>query len=405
MRILIISQYFYPENFRINQLALALKESGHQIVVLTAQPNYPSGQFFTGHSFFGPSRETYEGMEVIRVPIFPRGRGRSWELILNYISFVVFASLIGLPRLRGSFDVCVSWCSSPITGAVPAILHRLIRKTPVAIWIQDLWPETFFAVTKSKSKLLKSLLTSLVNWIYQRVDQIWIQSPAYEPSVRAHGGLPEQIVFVPNWAEDLYNKENWTDITPDSVPANSLVFAGNLGKAQGLENLLDAAEIAKSVAPMAHWVFVGDGSLREWLATEVERRDLQEKVTLLPRRSAQDMPKILKPAAALLITLGNDLVYAQTIPSKVQSCLAAGRPIIGTLFGEPSRVVGLAGAGRVCAPQDPQALAKTVKEFLQLPEEEKEQLGRSGHAYYKTHFTQTQVVAQISKLLEKMRVK
>jgi colanic acid biosynthesis glycosyl transferase WcaI len=403
VRILIISQYFYPENFRINQLAVALKEQGHELVVLTAQPNYPSGRFFEGHSFFGPSNEHYEGMEVIRVPIFPRGRGKSWQLVLNYLSFVFFATVFGLPRLRGEFDVCVSWCSSPITGAVPAIVNRWLRGTPVAVWVQDLWPETFFAVTKNKSVFLRRGLSALVRWIYQHVDQIWIQSPAYEQSVRAHGGKESQIELVPNWAEDLYDRDRWASVIADNVPPNSFVFAGNLGRAQGLENLLDAAELLKENQPPAHWIFVGEGSLREWLADEVVKRGLQTQVTLLPRRPAGDMPKILKAAAATLITLGNDQVYAQTIPSKVQSCLAAGRPVLGTLFGEPARVINLANCGPVCAPQDPKTLAKTVKEFLQQPEEDREKLGQNGHAYYKAHFTQTLVVSRISGLLEKMR--
>lgn len=401
MRILIISQYFHPENFRINQLAMTLKGAGYSVVVLTAQPNYPSGQFYEGYSFFAPRREIYEEMEILRVPIFPRGSGRAWELVLNYLSFVFFASVIGLPRLKGKFDVCISWCSSPITGSIPAILNRMLRKTPVAIWIQDLWPETFSAVTKSKNKPLLNALSRLVSWIYTNVDQIWIQSPAYEQSVRAHGGRAEQIELVPNWAEDFYDRDQWKDILADSVPPNSLVFAGNLGRAQGLENLLDAAEIVKE----AHWIFVGDGSLRSWLESEVIKRDLSRQVTLLPRRSAQDVPKILKAAKAVLITLGNDQVYAQTIPSKVQSCLAAGRPVIGTLFGEPARVITQAGCGLVCPPDDPAALAKTVKDFLSLPEEEKEQLGNSGHAYYKAHFTQNQVVARIVSLLERMKNK
>lgn len=403
MKILIVSQYFHPEVFRINQLALALQDQGHRVVVLTGQPNYPSGRFFPGYGFFHPVRETYDGIEVLRVPIFPRGSGRAWQLVLNYISFVVFATLIGLPRLWGRrFDVCVSWCSSPITGAIPAAFYRFFTRTPVAIWVQDLWPETFFAVTKSRNRILRQMLSRTVRWIYGHVDQIWIQSTAYQDSVRAHGGRPEQIEFVPNWAEDFYDCDRWSDLQTDAIPEKSLVFAGNLGRAQGLETLLAAAELTLESVPDVHWIFVGDGTLRDWLAAEIEDRQLQSRVRILPRRNADEMPKIMKPAAALLVTLANDPVYARTIPSKVQSCLASGRPIIASLFGEPAKVIERADAGLVCAPEDASALAKLIKDFFSLSEKDRERFGRNGHAYYRAHFTQRNVIDKIVALLERM---
>ena len=405
MRVLIVSQYFHPENFRINQLAQCLKAEGHQVTVLTALPNYPAGRFAAGYGWHGPYREKVFDIEVIRVPIFPRGKGRAWQLILNYLSFVFFAIVFGLPRLRGSFDVCVSWCSSPITGAIPAIVHRFLTGVPVAVWIQDLWPETFFAVTKARNPVFEKALSSLVRFIYRGVDQLWIQSPAYEDSVRRHGGRDEQIVFVPNWAEDLYDCDRWTAVEGDRIPANSLVFAGNLGRAQGLETIVAAAEITQREGLRNHWVLVGDGSLRDWLHSEVERRGLEKHVTLLPRRPVEAMPKILKSAAAVLVTLGNDEVYKQTIPSKVQSCLAAGRPVIAALGGEPARVIERAACGFVVPPERPELLAKSVQDFLNLPDEEREKLGRKGHDFYKANYTQAKVVGRISELLEKMRKK
>lgn len=402
MRVLIVSQYFHPENFRINQLAVALKENGHKVVVLTGQPNYPSGQFFPGYSFFRPLREKYQEMEVIRVPVFPRGQGRAWQLILNYVTFVFFATVFGLPRLRGRFDVCISWCSSPITGAIPASIYRFFRGTPLAVWVQDLWPETFFAVTGMQNRTMRTLLSGVVRWIYNHTDQIWIQSPAYEPSVRAHGGLSHQVEFVPNWAEDLYDCDRWDRKRAELLPENSIVFAGNLGRAQGLEGLLDAVDLCRKMDVRVHWILVGDGSLRPWLESEVQRRGLGDLVKLLPRRPAADMPALLMSASAVLVTLGDDQVYRQTIPSKVQSCLASGRPVIGVLSGESARVIRMAKAGPICPPGAPLELANKVKEFLALPEEEKQQLGRNGHAYYKANYTQAGIVTSILKLIERL---
>ncbi len=402
MRVLIVSQYFHPEVFRINQLAALLKTGGHEVVVLTAQPNYPSGRFFPGYSAFGPTKEVYEGVEVLRVPIFPRGRGRSWELVLNYLSFVFFAIVFGIPRLRGRFDVCVAWCSSPITIAVPAIVYRFLTRTPVAIWVQDLWPETFFAVTKKKNAQLSRALSTLVRWIYKNVDQIWIQSQAYVPSVKAHGGREDQIEFVPNWAENLYDRARWQAVEKDHLPPNSLLFAGNLGRAQGLETIIEVIELLKKDKLEVNWVLLGEGTLKPWLTEEVSRRGLSDRVHFLPRRPPSEMPKALSAATGVLVTLGHDPVYAMTIPSKVQSCLAAGRPILAALAGEPARVVQEAGAGLVAAPENAQEFAKVVKDFFALPEKERSEMGARGHRYYSAHFTQDKVVTRIVELLEKM---
>ncbi len=402
MRILIVSQYFHPENFRVNQLALALKQAGHSVVMLTGQPNYPSGRFFPGHGFAGPAREQHLGIEIIRVPLLPRGAGGAVRLFLNYLTFVLIAVVLGLPRVRGRFDACIAFCPSPITSAIPAIVLRRFRKTPVALWLQDLWPETFFAVTKSRSRVLRAALDWLVRRIHAGVDQIWIQSRGYADSVRAHGGRAEQIRYVPNWAEDLYDCDAWNDLAAESVPANSLVFAGNLGRAQGLETLLSAAEMIRNATPSPHWVFVGDGSLRPWLRSEIQRRGLSGGAAVLPRRLPHEMPAILQPAAALLVTLGDDEVFAQTVPSKLQSSMAAGRPVIAAVSGETARLIEEAGCGYVCPPHDASALADTVGRFLRLSAPERAALGRNGHAFYKMHFTQARVMDVVLAHLREM---
>lgn len=402
MRVLLISQYFYPENFLVNQLALALQNNGHDVTVLTGQPNYPSGCFFTGYSPFGPLRERYNGTDVIRVPMVSRRRGRPLELALNYLSFAFSATIFGLPRLHGQFNACLVYCPSPITAVIPAIVYRLIQRVPVALWVQDLWPESIFAVSRRAENWLNPLVGWLVRWVYSHVDQIWVQSPAYIPSVTRHGGSAERITYVPNWAEDLYDCERWAEVSSEPIPENSLVFAGSIGRAQGLEVLIDAAESMRQTAPSVSWIFVGDGTARHWLESEVRRRGLTDRVTLLPRRAPQEMPKILKAAAGLLITLRDADVFAQTIPSKVQSCLAAGRPVIGVLAGEPARIIEEAHCGYVCPPRDSMALAAAIKRLLSLPQPQRDELGRCGHRYYRAHFTQAKVMEQIQALLAQL---
>jgi colanic acid biosynthesis glycosyl transferase WcaI len=402
MRILIVSQYFYPENFRVNQLATALREGGHDIVVLTGQPNYPSGRFFPGYGAIRPQTEHWDGIEIIRVPILARGAGRRWQLALNYLSFAISATILGLPKARGTFDACIAFCPSPITTTIPAIVQRWCRKTPVAIWLQDLWPETVLALTRTRSRVMKGALDVLVRWIYRRVDQIWIQSPAYAESVAAHGGRADQIVYVPNWAEDLYDCSRWADIAGEPLPPNSIVYAGNFGRSQGLDTIIDAADRVRTIAPPVHWVLVGDGLLGEWLRTEVRDRSLERNVTIMSRREPQDMPALLKGAAALLVTLANEPVFTQTIPSKLQSCFASGRPVIASLAGESARLIEEAKCGIVCAPQDAVALANAARDIAAMPDADRDNLGRKAHAYYQAYFTQTRIIATIADLLQAM---
>lgn len=405
MRILIVSQYFHPENFRINQLATALRESGHDIVVLTGQPNYPSGRFFPGYGAWSPGTESWNGIEIIRVPIFARRAGRGWQLALNYLSFAISGTLLGLPRIRGKFDACIAFCPSPITIAIPAIVQRMFRKTPVAIWLQDLWPESVIAVTRTRSRVVKAALDALVRWIYRRVDQIWIQSRAYSESVVAHAGNADAIVYVPNWAEDLYDRDRWADVAPEPLPPNTILYAGNFGRAQGLETIIDAADHARTVAPQVRWVLAGAGLLGDWLHSEVRRRSLDQNVTIMSWRAPEAMPPLLKSATALLVTLADDPVFTRTIPSKLQSCLAAGRPVVASLAGEPARIVNEAQCGIVCAPQDPIALANAARDLAAMSDMDRNALGRNAHAYYKAHFTQSRITEMISDLLKTLAEK
>lgn len=403
VRILIVSQYFYPEQFRVNQLAESLHNGGHEITILTGKPNYPVGRFFAGYKFFGPLTDRWNGIEVIRVPIIPRFSGKSWQLVLNYLSFAIFSVLFGLPRLRGRYDACIVFCPSPITAAFPAIIRRIFWRTPVAIWLQDLWPESVLAVTGSRSRIFKKALSLMVQWIYRRVDQIWIQSPAYRKHVELYGGNVPEINYVPNWAENLHDCDRWADVVGEPIPQNSLIFAGNLGQAQGLETLIEAAAITREATPAAHWIFVGNGSLRDWLQREIRRRALDEHVTVLGWRSPEDLPKIIKPAMAVLISLRSDGAFSQTIPSKLPSCLASGRPVIAMLSDASAEILNEARCGFVCDPGDSTALADAVSKLLSLSQEERSKLGENGHAYYRKHFTQAHVLFQIEELIRQLR--
>ena len=327
MRILIVSQYFHPENFRVNQLATALRERGHDIVVLTGQPNYPGGRILPGYGSWRTRTDTWNGIEIIRVPIFARRAGRGWQLALNYLSFAISATLFGLPRARGTFDACVAFCPSPITIAIPAIVQRWFRKTPVAIWLQDLWPESVLAVTRSRSRMMKGALDApgAMDLPARRPDLDSIAAPMPRASPRT-AAVPSRSSMCP-----IGPRTSTTAADGPTLPASRfrpirLSTPEISAESQGLDTIIDAADRARTVAPRS----IGCWSATGCSATGCEPRCAAARsnkhVTIMPRREPQDMPAVLKSAAALLVMLADEPVFAQTIPSKLQSCFASGRP-------------------------------------------------------------------------------
>lgn len=402
MRFLFVSQYFHPESFRVNDLALSLKERGHEVVILTGQPNYPSGQFFEGYGYFKCWSESWKGLAIVRVPVFPRGRGGGVRLALNYLSFVFFATLVGLPRLKGHFDATFVFATSPITSCLPAIFYKFWKHTPVSLWVQDLWPESVSATGFVKSKRLVAGIGRLVRWIYSHCNHILIQSQAFRPSVFQWGAQPEQVHYVPNWAEDFYNKSNQLEPLHWPKGLNDqfvILFAGNLGRAQSLPTIVDAAKSLRSTHPNVHWVFIGTGSLEAWLRDQIASHDLSDQVHLLPRRPPEEMPSYFAKANVLLVTLKKDPIFSLVIPSKVQSYLASGRPLLGSLDGEGARVIGDSQAGLSGEAESVEALIQNIKTLLMHSDSDLRAMGHRGKQYYRQNFHKESIVDEIEQIL------
>ena len=402
MKILVVSQYFWPESFRINDVVHGLKDLGHEVTVLAGMPNYPEGRFFKGYGFFNPSREDYDGIPVFRVPLVPRGGGGAFRLGLNYLSFVVSASILGPLRLKSRFDAMLVFEPSPITVVLPAIVLRRLRKMPLLFWVQDLWPESLSATGMVKSGWVLSLVEKMVRFIYRRSDKILVQSRAFREQVLRLGGDEEKIVYLPNSAETFYRP---VELEPDAseralMPQGfRVMFAGNIGAAQSFETIIEAATILRS-RPRIQWVIVGDGRMREWAEREVSRRQLTDNVHFLGRFPAEAMPRFFALADVLLVTLRRDPVFALTVPSKLQSYLACGRPIVAALDGEGARVLDEAGAGLSCPAGDAHALADAVSALHDMQEPERASKGASGRAYFEKEFERGMLLSRLERVIQ-----
>ena len=402
MRILIISQYFWPESFRINDLAGALKEKGYEVTVLTGMPNYPAGKVYEGYTWWAKGRDDMAGIPIVRVPLFARRESKSWQLVMNYLSFAISGCIFGSWMLREkSFDIVFTFEVSPVTVGIPANFIAKQKSAKHFFWVQDLWPETLAATGAVQSATALSLVGTMVRWIYRGCDRILLQSKSFVQPVLSVGAEDHKLHYFPNWAEALYQPVVLSDdaVERKEVPYSGFIvmFAGNLGAAQSLDSMVEAAERLK--AEDIHWVMLGDGRRRAWLESEVKARGL-DKMHVLGSRAMETMPAYFSLADVMLVTLKDDPVMSTTIPGKVQSYLACGRPVIGALQGAGADVIRESGAGYAVAPDDVDALVKAVRKLSELSESERQKMGQAARAYYERYFDRDMLISQLESWMQ-----
>ena len=374
---------------------------GHQVTVLTGHPNYPSGGVFPEYLQNPASFGWFHGVKVHRVPMLARASG-SLRLVLNYLSFVLGASLFGPWKLRDCRpDVIFVFEPSPVTVGLPAVLLGRLKRCPVVFWALDLWPETLAAVGVIRNPRALGAVAWIVRFIYNRCTLVLGQSHSFLPSIAHYCEDPSKVRYFPSWAEDVFQHQADEPVTeiPSAPGTLSILFAGNVGDAQDFPAILDAADYLKHRNDI-RWLIVGDGRRSSWVAEQVKTRGLQERVLLLGRYEVERMPSFYAKADALLVSLKKDPTFSMTIPGKVQSYLAAGRPIIGMLDGEGADVIQRAGAGLVCPAGDSECLAQTIQRFAKLPQDERRHMGEQGQAYAKAEFDRNTLVSRLLSLFE-----
>jgi colanic acid biosynthesis glycosyl transferase WcaI len=400
MRVLIVSQYFWPENFRVNDLASELVSRGHDVTVLTGLPNYPSGQIFQEYLADSDKFSSLKEVRILRVPLLPRGNG-ALRLLLNYLSFSISACVLGPWKLRGQkFDVVLTCQLSPVTVGLPGAFLAWLKNAPMVMWVLDLWPDTLKAIGVVKSPRLLSYVGSLVGFIYRRCDLILAQSRSFIPKIQSSAGPCIPVVYFPSWAEDVFQAEALTPApeVPVKDGAFNVMFAGNVGEAQDFECILSAANLLKQHAHI-RWLIVGDGRMSAWVQSEIELRGLAECVLLLGRHPVERMPEFFLQADAMLVTLADQEIFSMTIPGKLQSYLAAGMPIVAALNGEGADVVRSANAGFTCEAGNADGLAEIVLRMAELPLTERQAMGKNGLEFSKREFDRRMVVDMAEKYL------
>lgn len=403
MKILVVSQYFWPESFIINDIVRTLDEQGHEVVVATGKPNYPDGKIFDGYSAKGTQHDCYLGkIDVLRVPLWPRGEGGAKNLTLNYLSFVV-AGLLFLPWMlrKREFDAILVFAPSPILQAIPAIPLKWLKKAKLALWVQDLWPDSLSATGFIHNRHLLRWVGKTVKAIYRHCDTLLVQSHAFVEPVAQYAAC-EKIQYYPN-SMDARKAPSRFVVPPelDAVLKQyfCVVFTGNLGTAQALDTLVEAAQQLRDDAQI-RIVLVGSGSRLDWLKSQKLALELDNLV--LPGRFPMEaMNAIFERSSALLVSLTDEEVFTRTIPSKIQAYLAAGRPIIASMNGEGARVIDEARAGLTSPAEQVSSLVANIRRLKAMGTQERDAMGEAGRAYFHANFEMESQVIRLVGLLQR----
>ena len=403
MRILTLSQRYEPEPGVIcTALGKELKSRGHDVTAITGFPNYPGGKLFPGYRIRWRQREQIDGINVLRLPLYPDHSYSAPRRIMNYSSFAASATLIG-PWLSGKADVMWVY-HPPLTVGIPAWWIGLLRRIPFIFEVQDMWPETLRATGMFHSRKGTAMISALARFIYERASAITVISPGFKRNLVDKGVATEKIHVIPNWADEkifrpLARDEKFAAAHGMSGKFN-VVFGGNVGAAQALDNVLAAAALLKE-APLIQFVIIGGGIAREGLVRRCREMGLTN-VIFIDRQPFEKMPRFFAQADVLLVHLKNDPLFEITIPSKTIAYLACGRPVICAVAGDAAEVIKKSGAGLVCPPEDPWALAVAAMDLASMNQGERARLGESGRRAYLAEFTKNVLVNRYEKLFNEI---
>lgn len=396
-KILFVSQYFYPENFRGNDVAIHLASKGHDVHVVCGTPNYPHGKFYSGYGFFKKRREVLSGVKITRLPIIPRGNNKIM-LILNYFSYFIIAWFWVLFHSIGhKYDMVFCQQLSPVMMSSPAILYKRLRKVPLYTWVLDIWPDSLSAAGGISNKYVIRFFDMFVKSQYRHSDKILMSSNSFRRSILTYGAYEEKLIYFPQWADGSSNR-NKDMIIPDMPDGFIIMFAGAIGEAHNMEFNLKAALLTKQYKHI-HWVYVGDGRKLKWVSDFVSHNDLDQTVHIMGRYPSDMMPLFFQKADVMLVSLSDSSLFNLYCPAKISSYMASGRPIIAVLNGEGADVVRNADCGWIVNPTDAQGLADLAIRLSSMDRSIVSEKGSNGLKYYRKYFEKQRCLNNLDKIL------
>jgi glycosyltransferase involved in cell wall biosynthesis len=388
VKITYISQYFFPEQYFNNSVAKELVRRGHEVHVVTCVPNYGQEQFYEGYSNTKQRSEIWNGVKIDRAWTVARG-GSRLKLALNYLIYPITASWTALRKTNKKTDISFVSMPSPVFQGFVAVVLKRFWGIPTVYWVQDIWPESLTLTVGIKNSILIKLLEWTSGWLYRQADTILVQNAAFVPMIERFNIPVERIRVLPNTANSIYrpiSSQNCPEerkLLPDAT--FYLMFAGNVGESQDFDNLLQAAKLLEYEDNL-QWIIIGSGRYLNEAKRLTQLLGLEERVIFLGKFPEERMPCFFSHADALLVSLKDTPLFNLTIPSKIQSYMACGRPIIAALSGEGANMIEKAQAGFAVQAGNPEQLAAAILKIKELSDSSRNQLGNNGLTYFKNNF-------------------
>lgn len=399
--ILVVSQYFYPEEFRINDICKEWVKRGYKVTVVTGIPNYPQGKFYRGFGWFQKRREEYEGIQIVRLPIIPRGNN-AVMLLLNYISFAI-SGLFWKIFTGIRADKVFIFEVSPMTQALVGVWYAKKRRIPCYIYVQDLWPENVISVTGISHSAIIKPINKMVDYIYKNTDEIFATSPSFVDAIcnRKVKVPREKVHYWPQYAEEFYSPVD-KDIAKKEaelygIPNDDsfkIIFTGNIGTAQGLDILPKTADLLKS--ENIKFVMVGDGRYLEEFINDLKKRNVRDMFIMLPRQPAERIPMLLSACDVAFLSFADDDLWKMTIPAKLQSYMACGMPVLAVASGETKRIIIESKCGLCIETRNPNQLCDGIFMIMKQCLKESRIMSRN---YFVDNFEKTKLLDYIDEYL------
>lgn len=395
--VLLVTNHFYPETFRCNDVAFELASRGYNVSVLTGIPDYPQGKFHSGYGVLRKRKETVRGVTIYRSFLFPRGDGSKFRLVLNYLSSFVCMTVRAVTlALTHKYDSVLVHETSPVMVGTPAMIVSRLQRIPMHFWVLDLWPESLRAAGGVNNQSVLNFFGRMTTRYYKYSRKILISSLGFEQSICEKGDFKDKIVYFPNWSDK--------DMRPDhrlecEIPEGFVVmFAGNVGEAQDFESIAKAALMIKDTE--IKFVIVGDGRKMPWIRAFIEEHNLSSSVYLLGRHPVEMMPSFFSKADVLLVSLKNDPIFNLTLPAKVQAYMSVGKPIVAMMNGEGARVIKEANCGFTVPSGEYISLAETIIKASQIGQLALKVMGDNALKYSNANFSYSKCMDNLINIIE-----
>lgn len=399
-RILVVTQHFWPENFRINDIVAGFLEDGIGVDVLCGLPNYPKGEWFDGYSEKGPFEDRFGGARVFRARELPRKGNTSVNIFLNYVSWPLYA-WGALKRLPGGYDAVFCFNTSPVLMCWPAIRYAKKHHVPFTNYVLDIWPENLYSVLPIQNPFLRAVAQGVSDFLYRRADRLIAMSGPLQERLCRRTGKPEaQVAVIPQYCEDFYAVPQPDEALEKRFGGRfNLVFTGTFTPAQSLETVIRAVQKARRQSETdLHLLLVGDGMSRDALTTLVDELDAGSYVTFYGSVPATDIPKFTALADALIVSLSDSPDLGLTVPAKVASYMAAGKPVLASMDGAGHEAVAQAG-GLSSAACDVDGLATNLCRLMALSPAERDAMGQQAKQYYLAHYRRAELLRRLERFI------